>query len=89
MEQKSVNKKSHSICLENREKVVATGVEKVVSSAENCVKIITSCGAAEIVGRGLKINRYDVEDGRLELNGEADSVKYSVAKPPLLKRIFK
>ncbi len=89
MENKTAAKKPHSITLENRKRAIMTGVEKVISSNENCIMLETSEGGLTIAGTGLKINKYDVESGQLTFEGVVNKMQYSAAKAPLLKRIFK
>ena len=82
-------KKPHSFEVDNRNKCSMTGIEKVISSSETSINIISSCGGMEISGKQLKISKYDMEDGTLCFEGEIDCIKYSAPKVPLLKRLFK
>lgn len=91
MEQKTDNKpkRPHSMTVEGRTKASLTGVEKVVNSADTFINLITSEGGLNISGREFKIERFNIDDGTLVLAGVIDAVKYTAAKAPLLKRIFK
>lgn len=89
MENKTVSKKPHSITLENRKRALMTGVDKVISSNENCILLETSEGGLTVSGSGLKINKFDAESGQLTFEGTVNKMQYSAAKLPLAKRIFK
>lgn len=91
MENSIVNKQSgsHELKLNCREKGSLTGIEKVVSSCDTALNLISSCGNILISGEKLKITRYNAGDGILEFEGSVNSIKYSGAKQPLIKRIFK
>ena len=79
----------HSLELFSRSKVIMAGVENVASSTEELINLITSEGALEIRGKGLKIQKFNVQDGSLTIEGTLDSFKYAAVKAPILKRIFK
>ena len=66
-----------------------TGVDKVISSNENCILLETSEGGLTVSGSGLKINKFDAESGQLTFEGTVNKMQYSAAKLPLAKRIFK
>ncbi len=82
-------RKLHSISLESRKKCSLLGVIKVLSYGEEELRLSTSDGKLAITGKNLKIESFDEQSGSLSLSGEIDAIKYSVQKPPLLKRIFK
>ena len=89
METKQAEKKPHSINLENRSHAALTGVEKVVSSNENCITLLTSGGELVIFGANLKINKFDNVSGQLSFEGTVNKLQYSAGKEKLIKRIFK
>lgn len=89
METKSAEKKPHSISIENRSRAALTGVEKVISSNENCIMLLTSNGELGIFGTNLKINKFDNVSGQLSFEGTVNRLQYSAGKEKLLKRIFK
>lgn len=82
-------KKHHSFEVDNRATCSMNGIEKVISSSESNISLVTSYGGMDINGKKLKINKFDVEDGTLCFDGEIDCIKYSMPKVPLLKRLFK
>lgn len=66
-----------------------TGIEKVISSCETALCLVSACGNMTINGEKLKIVKYNADDGTLTFEGTVNSIKYSGAKQPLIKRIFK
>jgi len=79
----------HAINLEARSKAVLSGVENVLGASEEIVNLVSSEGTLSIFGKGLKIQKFNIEDGTLVLEGSIDSIKYAAVKAPLLKRLFK
>lgn len=80
---------SHSVNMTDRKKAVMTGVVKVDGSSDTEIELTTALGRLIVNGNELKIAKFDDTDGNLTLQGNIDSIKYAVTKPPLLKRIFK
>lgn len=89
MEQLPKIKKIHSITIDSRRKGLVSGVDKVVSSCDTTIVLITSDGGLTIIGKELKINKFSIDDGALSFEGTIDTLKYTAAKTPLLKRLFK
>ncbi|MCL2599381.1 MAG: sporulation protein YabP [Firmicutes bacterium] len=83
--------KNHSLSIENRKNGLVSGVEKVVSSNEKVLQLITSQGGLLISGNGFKIKRFSIEDGELSFEGEVDSFKYLAMGngSGVLKKIFR
>ncbi len=82
-------KKPHSFSVESRNSCSMSGIEKVISSSDTSITVISSCGEMEIVGKKLKISKFEMEDGTFCFDGEIDCIKYSAPKVPLIKRLFK
>lgn len=80
---------AHSFEVKDRSSCSMTGIQKVVSSSETNISLVSSNGAMEISGKKLKIDSFSVDDGTLRFEGEIDDIKYSAKKVPLLKRLFK
>ena len=85
------NKQSqpHSVAIADRKKGSLTGVLKVDGSSDSELSLTTSLGRLVITGSGLKLTKFDEADGVLAFVGNVDCFKYTQAKQPLLKRIFK
>ena len=79
----------HGFEVKDRNKCSMTGIQKVVTSSESHISLVSSCGAMEIEGKNLKINNFNAEDGTIGFEGEITSVRYTAKKVPLLKRLFK
>lgn len=81
--------KPHSLSVLSRASGSVSGVEKVISSCDTSLSLATSAGGMIISGNGLKIVKFSVDDGTLAFEGTVNNIKYSAAKAPLIKRIFK
>ena len=79
MERKSdsiqLTKKS-SIQLENRRKLSLTGVDEVMSFDEEKIVLNTILGKLKINGQGLKMNKLDVKNGEVIIEGYITSMIY-------------
>lgn len=80
---------SHSFSVVDRKKGSLTGVLKVDGSSDTELALTTALGRLVVIGSGLKITKFDEADGNLCFVGNIDCIKYTQAKQPLLKRIFK
>ena len=69
--------KLHNLIMENRRKIVLTGVKDVESFNENDIVVITHSGGLKIRGRNLEIGKVSVETGDLEMTGDITSLHYS------------
>lgn len=78
-EPRKPQKVPHSLILENRHSLTATGVSNVDSFDEQTVVASTSLGELTIRGEHLNINTLNMETGELTLEGEIDSMYYSDA----------
>lgn len=89
-EQKATNT-PHSLVLENRKSLTATGVSNVDSFDEQAVVAYTDLGELVIRGAGLHIDRLNMDTGELTLSGEIVSMTYSDNRPAggFFSRLFK
>ena len=69
---------SHKLELYNREKGVLTGVLDVISFDEHTIVLDTDMGLLTIKGEDLHVSRLSLEKGELDLEGNVDSLVYSV-----------
>jgi len=88
MKELDMPKRPHNINFENREKGHVTGVSKVVSSNDRELVLESSAGGLTLTGSGLKIIKFNAEEGFLSFEGVPNAFRYSAAKVPLIKRIF-
>ena len=90
-EEKKPAKTPHSLILENRKTLTATGVSNVDSFDEQTIVAYTDLGELVIRGSQLKINKLNIETGELTLNGTITSMSYSENRPVggFFSRLFK
>jgi len=72
-----VKNKSQNIILENREKLSVSGVEHLDSFNDNSVVMETHQGVLSIKGDNLDINKLNLEDGNVVVEGKIYSMIYS------------
>ncbi|MCL2848244.1 MAG: hypothetical protein FWE13_05845 [Firmicutes bacterium] len=80
--------KPHSVHFDNREKGHITGVTKVVSSNDKELMLETHAGGLFLAGAGLRITKFNADEGYLSFEGTPNALKYTATKQPLLKRMF-
>lgn len=76
-ERRVIKNKSQNIILENREKLSISGVEHVISYDENTIQLETNQGNLAIKGNGLDINKLNLDDGNVVVQGKIDGMLYS------------
>ncbi|MBQ2678622.1 MAG: sporulation protein YabP [Firmicutes bacterium] len=79
-EKKSMGK--HSVRIENREKIVITGVVDVSSFDDERISAETNMGYLTVEGVCLHINKLNLDSGELSIDGEINSFFYNVSKEP-------
>lgn len=89
----SLNKvvnKDHKVILDNRKKMTLTGISKAVSANENMVVLLLPGQKMTVSGKGLHLNKLDMEQSIVEIEGDIFSFKYVSAATPqgFFKRIF-
>ena len=83
--------REHAVALVDRKRLSLTGVEDVDCFNEQLVVLRTPLGTLTITGAGLNISQLNLEDGRVEVDGEIDAMEYSGGKKRggLLGRLFR
>lgn len=84
--------KHHNIILENRKKLVLSGVTEVDSFEEDSVELKTVKGNLTIKGEGLKMESYISTAGDLTINGNIYALVYlndTGKKVGFFNRLFK
>ena len=76
-DKKMVRGRNHSILIENREKITITGVQDVDSFDESAVILLTDMGFITLHGEDLHINKLNLEEGQLIVEGEIIALQYS------------
>lgn len=91
MEERLSTGSSHRIAFNRRKQGCITGVRDVISFDSREVILDTEDGLLTIRGSDLHVNRLTVEKGEIDLEGQVDSLVYSVGsanKESLLSRLF-
>ncbi len=80
--------RAHAVTLTDRKRLSLTGVEDVDCFNEQLAVLRTSQGTLTVAGAGLNISHLNLEDGRVEMDGEVDALEYSGGKkkPGWLRR---
>lgn len=68
--------RQHTIELEDRSKMIITGVNDVSEFSESQVKLKTNMGGLTVKGSNLSITRLNTPDGDVEINGSVDFIQY-------------
>ena len=69
-------KPEHRLILEQRERLVISGVEEVARFDEESIVLTTSMGELEIQGEGLHIEKLSLEGGELHVDGSVSALLY-------------
>ena len=79
MEDKNKTFKEQNIVIQNREKAVITGVEDIHSFDDELVIVQTDLGILTIKGENLKMNKLNLENNELIIEGRTSAIAYSDA----------
>ena len=85
MNEKNSPQKDHRVSIDNRKKLVITGVTDTDKFDESSVLLYTCMGEIIVKGRNLHVNGLSVESGEMLIEGEINAVIYgdSQVKAPL------
>lgn len=89
---KTVKAQNHIFHMENRKKLDITGVIKVMNFNEEQINLNTVMGQMIIKGRDMKINKLNVDNGDMCIEGEVVSINYvnkSADGESIFKKLFK
>lgn len=75
-EEKKMMKRSNNIIMENRRTVSISGVIDVESFDEQSIVLNTDLGILTIAGDELHINKLNVENGDMNIEGEIGALMY-------------
>ncbi|MCI1944591.1 sporulation protein YabP [Clostridium luticellarii] len=86
--------KKSLLSLENRKKLVLTGIIEVISFNEDQIALNTNLGILNIKGKNLKMNKLDVQNGDVVIIGTINSCVYINNEPKkkkhnLISKMFK
>ena len=82
----------HNIIIENRSKLILSGINEVVSFEEDNVQLKTTKGDLTIRGNNMKMESFQSEIGDLVMRGDIYALVYvndTGAKEGFFSRIFK
>lgn len=71
---------NHEVMIENREKITVTKVTDVDSFNEMNILIALDSGGMIVKGRGLHIQKLDLDEGKVIITGSIDSAVYTERK---------
>ena len=69
--------KSHSLQLEDRSRLVVTGVTRIVSCDETGALLKTGQGDLTIGGQGIQIGELSVRTGQVHITGKIEFLQYA------------
>ena len=83
--------KRHSIHIDNRELLTATGVKRVDFFSDELITAQTDLGQLNIKGEGLHIDSLNSDTGDMLVKGRVGAVSYTESSPALsfFGRLFK
>lgn len=82
----------HSISLKGRSNLVISGVDHIYSFNDKRVELLTSAGRLIVEGEGLDMNKLNLEESIISVEGTVNSIIYAKEKKPeekFLKKVFK
>ena len=88
----SANERQHNVIMENRSKLMISGVDEVESFEEDNVQLKTVGGDLTLRGSGMKMESYVSEIGDLAITGNVYALVYindSSKKSGFFNRLFK
>ena len=85
------SQQEHTIRMLERKKATITGVEDVDCFNEQIVVLRTPLGMLTVTGAQLNISHLNLEEGRVEIDGEFDALEYTGGrkKGGLFGRLFR
>lgn len=76
----------HKVVIDSRRKIIITGVEDVDSFNENEVILLTNHGFITVGGEDLHINKLNLDDGQLVVEGTIQGMDYADHEEERTKR---
>lgn len=88
---KTAQKSSHKVELDHLHAMSVTGVEDVPTFTDKTVVIRLKGETLTVSGQNLAVKNLDVTEGKLQIEGQVNALKYSTQTSPtsFAKRIFK
>lgn len=82
----------HHLILEDRKKLMISGVQDVDCFDEQTVILFTNMGKLIVHGRNLHVNAFQVESGDFSMEGDITALEYAENQKvrfPFLARLFR
>ena len=84
---------NHNVIMENREKVIITGIVDIHSFDDELVLAETDMGILTIKGKDLKMNKLNLDNTELVVEGQIGMLQYNdvdtLKKGGMFNKIFK
>ena len=64
------------LALDERKELMVSGVKNVDSFDENRIELNSTLGGIDICGSGLKIAALNLDEGKVSITGQIDSISY-------------
>lgn len=90
-EEKRPVARPQNLILENRKRLVLSGVKEVVSFDETALSLETDLGRLEVRGNGMHIDSFDTKSGDMTVSGDIYATVYREVSEPrgFIKRVFR
>ena len=95
-ETKRLDRKAHKVTIDERARLTVSAVKDMDSFNENEVIFLTEAGMMTVTGEDLHINRLNLDDGTIIIEGTIESLDYAdheelrmAGKRNLFGRVFK
>ena len=72
----------HSISLKERSSLVISGVDHIYSFNDKKVELLTSAGRLTVEGENLDMNKLNLEESIISVEGTINSINYTKEKKP-------
>ncbi len=91
MGEKTEIKENQTVYLENRNKLVLSGIKDILNFDEETVTLVSSLGKVVIRGSGIRIESYGTDSTDIVMQGKFDAVIYlgDSAGGSFVRRLFK
>lgn len=91
MQENSGSSVAQTVYLENRNKLVLSGIKDILSFDEETVTLISSLGKIVVRGNGIRIESFGTESTDIVMQGKFDAVIYlgESSSGSFVRRLFK
>ena len=91
IEEKKINTNMQNILMENRQRLNISGVIEVVNFDDETICVNTELGLLTVKGQQLKVNKLNLDNTELLVEGQITSLIYSenYSKTGFFQKLFK